>query len=221
MSKAAEILSERWTLIIVREMICGNDRFNEIERRLPGIPKSVLSKRLKDLEVAGIVVKRQVPGNRRFSYNLTMAGEDLFGIIERMGVWAQRWVIQDIGPEDTDPDMLMWDMQRRINMDKLPPRRIVVQFELLGAQRKIYWLVLEKPQPSICLEDPGFEIDLVVTANSLALHRVWMGRLDMADALRKDQIKLEGPVDLKRAFPGWLALNLFAGVPYEGVATTA
>ena len=159
--------------------------------------------------------------NYRFSYNLTMAGEDLFGIIERMGVWAQRWVIQDIGPEDTDPDMLMWDMQRRINLDKLPPRRIVVQFELLGAQRKIYWLVLEKPQPSICLEDPGFEIDLVVTADSLALHRVWMGRLDIADALRKDQIKLEGPVDLKRAFPGWLALNLFAGVPYEGVATTA
>jgi hypothetical protein len=107
----------------------------------------------------------------------------------------------------------MWDMHRRIHRDRLPDRRVVVQFDFRGARTHTFWLVLDQPEPSVCLKDPEFDVDLLVTADTVALHRVWMGRMALADAMRQGLVEIEGPRDLVRAFPGWLALNYFAPVP--------
>jgi DNA-binding HxlR family transcriptional regulator len=212
-AKAAEIIAERWTPLIVRELLTGSHRFHEIELGVPGIPHSLLVQRLRSLERAGIIERRTDAPSKRAEYWLTAAGQELFAIVRTLGEWGQRWVNHEIGPEDTDPQLLMWDMHRRIHLDRLPARRVVVQFELHGAKPSRYWLVLEQPEPSVCLKDLGFEVDLFVTADTVALHHVWMGRMTLADAMRQGLVEITGPRDLVRAFPDWLALNFFASVP--------
>lgn len=212
-AKGAEVFAERWTPLIVRELLAGSTRFGELEIGLPGIPRSLLVKRLRSLQQAGVVVRRLDATTRMPQYGLTEAGQELFEIVAALGRWGQRWVNQDIGPEDVDPTVLMWDMRRRINVDNLPDRRVVLQFDFRGARRQSYWLVLERPEVSVCLADPGFDVDVFVTADTVALHRVWMGRMPLAGAIREGLVEVEGPRDLVRAFPSWLALNFFAGVP--------
>lgn len=211
-AKAVEILGERWNLLIIREMLCGSRRFNEIERGLPGISRSLLSQRLRALERAGLV-ERCEAGPQQVSYDLTPAGQDLFDVVWKLGEWGHRWANHDIEEADTDPVMLMWDMRRRLKLDRLPDRRVVVQFDFRGAHTRTIWLVVEHREPSICLMPPGFDIDLLVTTDTLALHRVWMGRLTLDEALSRRLVQLDGPPTLVNAFPGWLALNIFAHIP--------
>jgi DNA-binding HxlR family transcriptional regulator len=209
-AKAAEILTERWTPLIVRELLMGSRRFNEVQQGVPRAPRSLLVQRLRALERVGIIERRAV--GRINEYHLTPAGLDLIGVIERMGEWGQRWAQPQVNPADMDPDLLMWDMRRRIHLDRLPASRVVVQFDLRGAHRRSYWLVLERSEVSVCLKDYGFEVDLLVTADSLALHRVWLGHVDLRSAMRDGSIEIEGRRDLVRAFPGWLALGYFASI---------
>lgn len=211
-AKALEIVGERWTLLVVRELLCGSHRFNDISRGLPGISRSLLSQRLRALERAGVLTRRADASGKHVEYHLTPAGEELFEIVWGLGKWGQRWVNHTIGPEDVDPLMLLWDMHRRIHLNRLPEQRVVVQFDFHGARRGSYWLVLERPEPSLCLKDPGFDVDLLVTADTIDLHRVWMGHLSLSEALRHGTIEVEGRPDLVKAFPTWLALNAFADV---------
>jgi DNA-binding HxlR family transcriptional regulator len=209
-AKALEILGDRWTLLVVRELLMDSHRFTDLHAGLPGIPRSLLVQRLRMLEHHGVVERRTA--GKRVDYHLTQSGEELFDVVWGLGEWGQRWVNHTIEPKDVDPKLLMWDMHRRIHVDRLPTQRVVAQFDFQGASRGSYWLVLEKPAPSVCLQDLGFDIDLLVTADTLALHRVWMGHLTLPDALRDGSIKVEGMPDLVKAFPTWLALNRFAGV---------
>lgn len=209
-AKAAEIFAERWTPLIVRELLLGSHRFRELEMGLPGIPRSLLVSRLRSLERAGVVVRR--PKGRRTEYDLTAAGGDLYEVVMRLGEWGQRWVNHEIGDADLDPSLLMWDMRRRVNVDRLPEQRVVVQVDFLGAKTGTFWLVLENPDPSVCLTDPGFDVDLVVTADTLTLHQVWMGHESLEHALRAGLVRIEGPSNLARAFPRWLALSTFAAI---------
>jgi len=212
-AKAAEIIAERWTPLIIRELLTGSRRFHELEQGVPGIPHSLLVQRLRSLEQAGVVERRAAANGKHAEYWPTAAGQDLWDVVLALGAWGQRWVTHDIGPADTDPGLLMWDMHRRIHLDRLPERRVVVQFEFRGARRRTFWLVLERPEPSVCHKDPEFDVDLLVTADTLALHQVWMGRMVLADAMHRGLVEVDGPRDLVRAFPGWLALNFFASVP--------
>lgn len=218
-AKASEIFAERWTPLIIRELLMGCHRFSELEMGLPRIPRSLLVQRLRSLEEAGILERKPDPKGRKPGYHLTTAGSELFSIVKDLGEWGQRWVNPDVGLEDLDPGLLMWDMRRRINMDRLPDKRVVVQFDFHGASTGTYWQVLEHPEPSVCLQPPGFDIDLFINADTLALHRIWMGKLQWADALRQDLIEIEGPTPLVRDFPNWLALSIFSGVS-PAVATT-
>jgi len=212
-AKTAEIFAERWTPLILRELLLDSHRFNELEQGLPGIPRSLLVKRLRTLEHAGVIEVRSSPdAGRRKEYHLTPAGQELFGIVKGLGEWGQRWVNSEIGPEDVDPKLLMWDMHRRIHLDRLPENRTVTQFDFYGLSRISIWLVLERPEPSVCLFDPGFGIDLVVTADTLALHKVWIGHMTLDEALRKKLVRIEGPRNLVWAFPDWLAFSVFAEV---------
>ena len=182
---------------------------------MPRISRSLLSQRLRFLESVGLVERQAARRGRAAAYHLPDAGRDLYDVIVRLGEWSQRWFDPLIDEDALDPSLLMWDIQRRLNSERLPDRRVVVQFDFLGACAGSRWLLLEPGEPSVCWDPPGFDVDLVVRADTLAMHRVWLGHLGFADALRSGLIELNGPRDLVRGFPEWLALSLFA--PIRGV----
>lgn len=211
-AKASEILAERWTPLIVREMLMGSTRFSELEWGVPGIPRSLLSQRLRFLVQSGIVERRGQ--GRGVSYHLTQAGEELFDIVERLGQWGQKWVNTEIQEDDVvDASLLMWDMRRRVDWERVPPRRTTIQFNIPDSRRRMFWLVLDRGEGSVCLKDPGFAVDLEVTAGTMILHRLWMRQVDYGQAIRQGTLQLEGSRELVRGFPGWFTLSLFSDVP--------
>jgi DNA-binding HxlR family transcriptional regulator len=212
-AKASEVIAERWTPLIVRELALGSHRFNDLERGLPRISRSLLASRLRQLERAGVIERRVEAKSHRVGYYLTKAGEELEPIITQLGVWGQRWANRDIGPDDLDPLLLTWDMRRRIYRERLPQRRVCVQFDFTGACRESVWMLLEPSDVTVCLTDPGFDLDLLVTADTAALHRVWIGRLSFGVALRDGLIRLQGARDVVRGFPRWLAFSSYASIP--------
>ncbi|HEX3722616.1 MAG TPA: helix-turn-helix domain-containing protein [Nitrolancea sp.] len=211
-AKASEIFAERWTPLILRELLMGSHRFGEIEAGVPRISKSLLTQRLRFLERAGLVVRRPSADGRVLEYHLTLAGQELYGVVEQLGVWGQRWTGREIDPDELDPDLLMWDMRRRIHLDRLPDRRVVVQFDFTGRRTGSYWLILERHEVSVCLDHPGYESDLFVVVDALAFHNIWMGHLSFDIALRNRLVQIDGPSELAHAFPGWLKLNTFAHI---------
>ncbi len=211
-AKAAEVFAERWTPLIVREIVCGSHRFNELENGLPNISRSLLTQRLRSLEQAGVIERRPTGDGRAWGYYLTEAGTELGSIVIALGEWGQRWVNSEIRPSELDLDLLMWDLRRRLNWDTLPSYRVVVRFDFSGAQVRSYWLVLEHGEASVCRGDPGFDVDLYVTADTVTFHRIWIGHVQLADALHDGHVRIDGPTDLVRAFPGWLSYSVFAHV---------
>ena len=217
-AKAAEIVAERWTPLLLREFLCGSQRFADLHRGVPLMSRALLAQRLRQLEDAGIVRSAPKPRGRGREYSLTAAGQELRPVIERFGEWGQRWARNQLGREDLDPGLLMWDIHRRINVERLPERRVVVRFDFRGVPRAsrrptTWWLLLQRPDVDLCLKDPGFDVDLVVHADVTALTRVWMGDVRLGDAMRQQLIRLDGLRVFVRAFPTWLALSSFAGVP--------
>jgi DNA-binding HxlR family transcriptional regulator len=217
-AKASEVFAERWTPLILRELLMGSRRFSDLERGVPRISKSLLAQRLVSLEQAGLIERRASPRGRGWEYVPTQAGQELYDVIELLGVWGARWVNHDIGLDDADPDLLVWDMHRRINVDLLPPNRTVVRIDFTGMHTRSYWLVLDRDDVSVCFSDPGFDADLLVTADSIALHRIWIGHRSFSDALRSREVRIDGPRELARAFPTWLQLSMFSHVAPAGGA---
>ena len=214
----AEIFAERWTPLILRELFSGSTRFNDLERGLPRIPRAMLAQRLRTLEAFGVIERRT--GERQTSgYYLTPAGQDLAGVAIALGDWANEWGHSRIGAHNLDPDFLMWDIHREIVLERLPLGRTVVRIDLTGACQRPYWLVLERPESSLCLVDPGLEIDLFVTADTIAIHKVWVGELELANALSSGAIALDGLPALCRDFPTWLALGFFTRSKSARLAT--
>jgi DNA-binding HxlR family transcriptional regulator len=213
-AQAAEVITERWTPLVIRELLSGSHRFNDIHRGVPLMSSALLAERLKSLERYGIVERRQVPGRRAHEYHLTQAGEELRPWVKMMGVWGQRWVRRVVTTEDADLALLMWDIRRNINVDRLPERRVVVYFAFRDAPKgkRSWWLVLEQRESDLCLTDPGFGVDLTVRTDAVTMAGVWIGDLNLAGAIKSRRIVLEGPRHLRRAFPDWLKLSLFAGV---------
>ena len=211
-AKAAEIVAERWTPLIIRELAAGSSRFNDLERGLPGISRSLLVQRLRYLQHTSIVERHPIGKGRVGEYRLTGAGQEMWQIVDKLGEWGVRWAFPEPSARELDPVLLLWFMRRRIDRDLLPPHRIVVQFDFRGAGRRTLWLLLERTDISVCLQHPGFETDLLVSADLNAFERVWFGRLTFAEAIRQGLIELDGPTALTRAFPNWLQLSHFAGL---------
>jgi DNA-binding HxlR family transcriptional regulator len=213
-SRAAEILAERWTPLVVRELLCDSTRFNDIQRGVPLMSSSLLSRRLKALENAGIVDRQPIEGARGNEYHLTEAGRDLSPLVDGMGLWAQRWVRDDlVREENLDPTLLMWDVRRNVIAEEIPvERRYVVRFEFRGMphNRRRFWLVFDTDGVDLCMRDYGFEVDLVVAAQVKPLVQVWLGHVPMAQAIRDGQLQLEGTARDARAFSKWFALSTFA-----------
>jgi DNA-binding HxlR family transcriptional regulator len=212
-SLAAEIFARRWTPLIVRELLAGSSRFGELRQGIPNITPSVLSRRLDELAVAGIVERRE-DGEGGARYVLTDAGESLRPVVEQLGLWGRRWLPSDYREQDLDPRLLVWDIHRNIRVEEIP-HRILIELRFRDAQpgRRAYWLVLEPGAADVCLTHPGGEVDLNLTSDVRTLTQVWMGDVGWGQALRGGSLELRGPSDLRRALPAWLKLNPFATAP--------
>lgn len=198
-ARTAEIIGDRWTTLIVRELLAGIEGFNALQRSLPGIARSVLLDRLRRLEAEGVVTRDPRP-HGVVAYVLTPAGEDLRGIIDAMAAWGFRWAFGEPRAEELDPWLLLYWMRRRANTAGLPAERVVVQFDFSGGWSGVYWLLVEPQEIVVCLHHPGFEIDLYVSADVATLYKVWLERLPLAAAQRAELIRLDGPPALARAF---------------------
>jgi DNA-binding HxlR family transcriptional regulator len=217
-ARAVEILGDRWTLLIVRDLLCGVHHFNQLERGLPGISRSLLAERLRRLQRAGLLERRVDRDGHATSYHLTQAGRELQPIIDGLLHWGARWAFGPPEPQELDPVLLLWWMRDRIARQQLPQQRVVVELTFYGPRRGTYWLVLRPDDVSICLQHPGFEIDVLVTAQLAVFYQVWLGRMAFADALYEGSIQLDGPPALTRAFPGWL-MRSAAAEAVQAVAT--
>jgi len=211
-SMAAEVLCTRWTVLLVREMLCGTTRFNELRRGVPRMSPALLSKRLKELEAAGVI--RAVPGPRGTAeYHLTKAGEELRPIVLGMGFWGQRWVESQLTLKNLDPSLLMWDIRRNLKPGLLPPRRCTIQFQYpeVPENRRNWWLVVEAGTVDLCGFDPGFDVDLTISGSLRSMTAVWMGLAAMRQEVAEGRLELIGNARLAREAPKWLGLSTFAG----------
>lgn len=210
---AAEVLCTRWTMVLLRELIAGSTRFNELRRGVPRMSPSLLSRRLRELEEAGILSRSPVPDQPEvLEYRLTEAGQDLRPVIEAFGFWGQKWVESQPSLNNIDPSLLMWDMRRGLNPAPLPDRRVVVQFHYpeLPASKSDWWLVVEPDGAvDLCQSHPGFDIDLYVTTDLRTMTAIWMGLATVSGAA--DRIDLDGDRTIARSMQTWLGLSPFAG----------
>jgi DNA-binding HxlR family transcriptional regulator len=208
-ARAAEILADRWTVLIVRELLADIRHFNELERGLPHISRTLLAQRLRRLERVGVVERRAAPRGKPTEYRLKPAGRELQGIIDALGEWGARWAFGEPRPDELDPVMLLWWMRRRVCLDRLAGRRVVIQFNFRGLKQP-YWLVVARDEVSVCINNPGYDVDVLVGADLKVLFQVWLGHSTFAEAVRRNQVRLDGtPADV-RAFPQWFAWSPMA-----------
>lgn len=211
---AAEVLCARWTMVLLRELMAGSTRFNELRRGVPRMSPALLSQRLKDLEVAGILTREPTPNDPSvFAYHLTPAGVELKPIVAAFGVWGQRWVETELSLRHLDVQLLMWDMRRGLDPRPLPKRRSVVHIsysELPAAQRR-WWLIVEADgEVDLCSVDPGFDIDLHVATDLRTMTAIWMGLDTVRSAIKEERLVLSGERSLATNMQSWLGLSPFA-----------
>jgi len=213
---AAEIIGARWTLVVLRELVVGSTRFNELRRGVPRMSPALLSKRLKDLETAGIVTRSPVRGEPdTFEYRLTKAGQDLRPVIEAVGAWGQRWIETKASLANLDPNLLMWDMRRRIDPKPMPRRRSTIQI-IFNDQREAlrnWWLIVQPGKPvDLCWVDPGLDVDLYLATDLRTMTEVWMGYTTIAKAKEANKLVITGSAQLETTLAAWMCLSTFAKV---------
>jgi DNA-binding HxlR family transcriptional regulator len=211
---AAEILCTRWTVVLLRELIAGSSRFNDLRRGVPRMSPALLSQRLKELEAAGILCRKPAAGEPGvLDYHLTAAGRELEPIVTAFGVWGQRWIETELSLQHLDVSLLMWDMRRNLDPTPMPKRRSVIQFhypELTPAQRSWWLLVDPGSGVDLCSIDPGFDVDLYVATDLRTMTAIWMGVDSVRAALRAERMTLTGDRALAADMQAWLGLSPFA-----------
>jgi DNA-binding HxlR family transcriptional regulator len=213
---ASEILCARWTLVLLRELIVGSTRFNELRRGVPRMSPALLSKRLKDLEAAGILARKAVPGEPDvFEYRLTKAGRDLQPVVEAVGAWGQRWIETEATLANLDANLLMWDMRRNIDPAPMPNRRSTIEviFADQPTARRKWWLIVEPgKEVDLCSVDPGFDVDLYLSTDLRTMTEIWMGYTAIASAKEQGRLTVTGNRQLEAKLKSWLSLSRFAKV---------
>ncbi len=212
-SKALDVLGERWTLLIVRELLLGATRFNELQRGLSLISPSILTKRLNDLDTAGIILRKKIPGQKGHEYQLTARGRELMPVIEALGVWGMRWARSNMLDTELDIELLMLYLERSIQRDKLPSGETVVRFQFTNLDNyRDWWLIVKPDHTDICLKDPGRDVDVYFTVDLRTMVELWMGDCSYKSAINDGRLKLVGHTALTRSVTDWLALASFAHV---------
>lgn len=209
---ASEVLCTRWTMLILREFCAGSTRFNELRKGVPRMSPTLLAKRLKELEGAGVIEHVSRNGDSAAEYRLTRSGRDLQEIVMGIGIWGQRWVETRAALDNLDPDLLMWDMRRFVDHAKLPRDKCTVQFQYtdLPPAKRDYWLVAENGHADMCSIDPGFDVDLYVVTELRTMTAIWMGVTTVAREINDGRLELTGPRDLCNSMQQWLGLSPFA-----------
>ena len=211
---AAEVLCTRWTVVLLRELVAGSTRFNDLRRGVPRMSPALLSQRLKELEAAGILCREASPTEPHvFEYRLTAAGHELRPVVEAFGMWGQRWVKASLSLQHLDVSLLMWDMRRNLNLAPMPKRRSVIQFRYpeLPAGRRAWWLLVGPgTDVDLCSVDPGFDVDLYVSTDVRTMTAIWMGMDTVRTAERAQRMMLSGDRQLAANMQEWLGLSPFA-----------
>ena len=213
LSKAAEVLGEKWTLLIVRELTLGATRFNQIQRAIPRISPTVLNTRLADLEQRGVLVRKRIPEQKGFEYRLTPSGRELLPLLLQMSEWGMRWARSKMADEDLDVEYLMADIRRRIDPRKLPEGRTVVKITYTDLEDFAeWWVKISGRDVELCLEDPGYEVDVFFTTDLRTMTQVWMGDVPLRKAQDDRRLKVVGSATLLRSLKSWFPLHIHAGV---------
>jgi DNA-binding HxlR family transcriptional regulator len=211
-AKAMELLDERWTMLVVRELLLGSCHFNDLRRGVPKMSPGLLSKRLKSLVRAGVVARAEVDG--RTCYTLTDCGKELAEVVDALGTWGVRWT-GELGEADLDPHLLMWDIRRSVPVERWPASRTTLAFRLSGvaARASRWWLVVADGEADVCDVDPGFDVAGTVETSLLALTRIWRGDVTWPHALLDGGVAVSGPAEVRRAVPSWIGQSQLADVP--------
>lgn len=209
---AAEVLCTRWTMVLLRELVAGSTRFNDLRRGVPKMSPTLLAQRLRELESAGIVMRKRIRSEKGvFEYRLTKAGSDLQPLVEAMGSWGQKWVESKPSLSNLDASLLMWDMRRNLNPEPLPDQQVVIQFIYtdLPTSMRNWWLIVEPDSPvDLCSADPGFEVDLYVSTDLRTMTAIWMGLTTVST--ERVRLNFDGDRSIARTMQTWLGLSPFA-----------
>lgn len=212
-AKAMELLGERWTLLLLRELHMGASRFNEFQRGLSLISPSILTKRLNELADAELILKKKIPGQRGYEYFLTQAGKETLPLLKVVGEWGMRWARGDLRDTDLDVELLMLYLQRSVKSDCLPGDQTVIQFTFTDLTRlKYWWLLVKDCKVDICLERPVSDVDIYFTTDLRTMVDCWMGDQSYKAAIANKTLKLVGPSALTRNVQHWLADSIFSGI---------
>ena len=211
-AKATEVLGEKWTPLIIRELISDDQSFNDLRKGVPLMSPSLLSSRLKSLERCGVIERNKT--DKGVIYSLTDAGEELRPVIEQLGVWGQRWARSDMSKKDLDPSLLMWDAHRRIDTSYFPEDRSVLRFEFVDypSKLRLWWLVIADGEVDICLKDPGYEVTLYLQSTLKTMTQIWVGDLSVSKATRDKLLHLKGDATVKNSIASWIGCSLLAGI---------
>lgn len=209
-ARGAEALCERWTPLVVRELLCGSRRFNDLHRGVPRMSTSLLTQRLRHLEEIG-VVRRDAVG-KVWEYSLTEAGEELRPIVMALGHWGARWIGKRLRDDQLDAGLLMWDIRRSVRLDAFPREPVVIHFRLPDARsgEREWWLVVEQGAADLCRDDPGRDVTLVVEADVRALTEVWGGERTPAEVTAAGELRVLGPPRDAQRLWAWLGASAFA-----------
>lgn len=210
---AAEIVCSRWTMLLLREMISGSTRFNDLRRGVPRMSPTLLSKRLKELKEWGVIAEHKTDQPGVVEYKLTPSGEELRDVVMSIGTWGQRWIESSLSLKKLDPSLLMWDMRRNLTPKPMPPRRCNIHFRYRDLNsRNLWWLVVDNPTVDLCAVDPGYDVDLYVNASLRSMTAVWMGHSTLNAEVDAGKIELTGDSAIARSMNQWLGLSPFARV---------
>ena len=212
-AKAMEVIGERWTLLVVRELLMGARRFNEFQRGLPGISPTLLTKRLTDLEDKGLIIKKRIPAQKGYEYFPTSPCKALLPVLEQVGMWGMQWARDQMLEEDFNPELLMLYLERSIQHEHLPGGLTVVRFNFIDVQDyPNWWIVVDGESVEVCVKDPGKEVDVYFNCCVRLMCELWMGEVSYKQALADGRMQLVGPKALTRNVSAWLATSVFAGM---------
>ena len=212
-ARGAEIFATRWTPIIVRNLLLGCSTFSEIRAGAPGIPKSLLSDRLRMLEKYEVIISRPNPNRRGRIYELTPAGRELQEVCDALGTWGSRWL--ELGPMHIDAGIVLWGLSQTLEGDQLPDHLLNIRFDVSDDARGRYWFLFEPPNFEVCFNPPGHPEDLVVTTTSEWLAKWHTGGIGLGQAMHAGRIRVEGPRHLIRLLAGWGGMGTM-GDPVPG-----
>ena len=212
-AKATEVIGEKWTLLVLRELFLGTTRFNDFQRAMSRMSPTLLAKRLRRLEECGIIIRKKLSGQRGYEYRLTAAGKELSPLIETLAVWGMRWSRGQLADDELDVEFLMRELQRRLQTEYLPDGETVICiiFDEL-TKHKNWWLLVDGNVVDLCTEDPGKDVDLYINSSVRKIVEVWEGDLNIRTALRDGSIKAHGLSHLVRTMPDWFGVCLYKDV---------